>query len=100
MDNNTLIVAQGHDHPLLYSRGLVASALHWVSGEAPVLPLQCSAKTRYRQTDQACLLERIDDHRFTVTFEQPQRAVTPGQSVVFYQGDVCLGGGIIEQIQR
>ena len=100
MAGNTLIVAQGHDHPLLYSRGLTAGALHWVAGEAPDLPLRCRAKTRYRQTDQDCVLTRNDDGGYTVEFAQAQRAVTPGQSVVFYQDDVCLGGGIIEHIQR
>jgi len=100
MIGNILVVAQGHDHPLLYSRGLTAGAMHWVAGKAPELPLNCRAKTRYRQADQACTLEQTGDQRYAVTFEQAQRAVTPGQSVVFYQGDICLGGGIIEQIQR
>jgi len=100
MIGNILVVAQGHDHPLLYSRGLTAGAMHWVTGKAPELPLNCRAKTRYRQADQACTLEQTGDQHYAVTFEQAQRAVTPGQSVVFYQGDICLGGGIIEQIQR
>lgn len=99
MASNTLIVAQGHDHPLLYSRGLTAGALHWVAGEAPTLPMCCRAKIRYRQADQACTVT-ADDGRCRVIFSEAQRAVTPGQSVVFYQDDVCLGGGIIEQIQR
>jgi tRNA-specific 2-thiouridylase len=97
MANNTLIVAQGHDHPLLYRRGLQAGALHWVAGEAPALPLRCRAKTRYRQTEQDCVLSRNADNSYIVQFEQAQRAVTPGQSVVFYQNEICLGGGIIEQ---
>ena len=100
MASNTLIVAQGHDHPLLFSRGLTAVALHWVAGEALGLPLSCQAKTRYRQSDQRCLLSRIGENSYSVEFEQAQRAVTPGQSVVFYDGDICLGGGVIEQIQR
>lgn len=100
MASNTLIVAQGHDHPLLYSRGLLVSALHWVSGEAPGLPLRCRAKSRYRQADQICTLRHGDGNNYVLEFEQAQRAVTPGQSVVFYQGDICLGGGIIEQIHR
>jgi tRNA-uridine 2-sulfurtransferase len=95
--SNTLIIAQGHDHPLLYRRGLLAGALHWVAGEPPALPLRCRAKTRYRQADQDCVLSLNENNSCIVHFDQAQRAVTPGQSVVFYQGDVCLGGGVIEQ---
>jgi tRNA-specific 2-thiouridylase len=97
MASNILIVAQGLDHPLLYRRGLQASALHWVAGEPPALPLRCRAKIRYRQTEQDCLISRNQDNCYIVQFDQAQRAVTPGQSVVFYQNDICLGGGIIEQ---
>lgn len=93
---NTLIVVQGHDHPLLLAGGLTASALHWIDGEGPRLPYRLAAKTRYRQPDQPCWLESADDGRFQVRFDTPQRAVTPGQYVVFYQGDHCLGGGVIE----
>jgi Predicted tRNA(5-methylaminomethyl-2-thiouridylate) methyltransferase, contains the PP-loop ATPase domain len=67
--------------------------------EVPALPLRCVAKTRYRQPDQSCLLEATEEG-YRVTFDEPQRAVTPGQSVVFYQGDVCLGGGVIERTFR
>jgi tRNA-uridine 2-sulfurtransferase len=95
--HNILIVEQGHHHPLLYSQRLEASQLSWVAGRPPALPCHCAAKTRYRQADQPCTIERIEDGRCTLVFEQPQRAVTPGQSVVFYQGEICLGGGIIEQ---
>jgi tRNA-specific 2-thiouridylase len=100
ISTNTLIVAQGHDHPLLFSRGLLASDLHWVADETPDLPLRCQVKTRYRQSDQACVLSANGDDKYFVAFDQAQRAVTPGQSVVFYQDDICLGGGVIEQIQR
>jgi tRNA-specific 2-thiouridylase len=96
---NVLVVAQGHDHPRLYSRGLIARDLHWVAGEAPILPLHCRAKTRYRQADQACTLS-AGHEGCVVEFAQPQRAVTPGQSVVFYDSDVCLGGGVIETLLR
>ncbi len=94
---NILIVEQGHHHPLLYSQQLQASQLSWVSAQPPALPCQCSAKTRYRQADQACTITAIANGQATVHFAEPQRAVTPGQSVVFYQGEVCLGGGVIEQ---
>jgi len=94
-----LIVAQGHDHPWLYSRAVTVGELHWVAGEVPPLPLHCHAKTRYRQPDQACVLRAAEDgHR--VEFALPQRAVTPGQHLVFYEGEVCLGGGVIKSIFR
>lgn len=98
--NNVLIVVDGHDHPLLYSENLVAIDLHWVAGKPPMLPLVCSAKTRYRQQDAACTIEAAEDNTCVVHFQKPQWAVTPGQSVVFYQDEVCLGGGIINKIVR
>ena len=93
---NTLIVAQGNDHPALFRTQLHAADVLWVSGEAPDMPFECSAKIRYRQADQACSIKTEGD-RIAVTFETPQRAVTPGQSVAFYQDEVCLGGGVIER---
>ena len=93
--NNALTVAQGHDHPTLFSHGLTAANLNWIAG-APTLPLECSVKTRYRQADQHCTIEIIDDDRVRVNFARPQRAVTPGQYAVFYDRNLCLGGGIIE----
>ncbi len=93
---NVLIVAQGTEHPRLYHPALLMSEIHWISHQQPTLPLHCTAKTRYRQTDQACVLEATDNG-YRVSFEQAQRAITPGQSVVFYQQSRCLGGGIIEQ---
>lgn len=95
--SSTLIVVQGHDHPRLFSRGLIARDLHWIAGAAPALPLACHAKTRYRQPDQACTVTLRDDGVYEVVFAQPQRAVTPGQSLVLYQDEQCLGGGIIDQ---
>ncbi len=92
---NQLIVGQGHDHPWLFSQSLTAGQLTFVDGDAPAQSFRCSAKIRYRQTDQACQVQ-IDGDRATVQFEQPQRAVTPGQSVVFYDQEICLGGGVIE----
>ncbi len=93
---NRLIVAQGHDHPLLYSRGLEARQLNWVGGTAPAERFDCTAKTRYRQADQPCQVQ-LTEQGCTVWFDQPQWAVTPGQSVVFYDGEICLGGGVIER---
>ncbi len=92
---NVLVVAQGHDHARLYSRGLRAGDVHWVAGEPPALPLRCRAKVRYRQPDQACRVLPAGDDAVRVEFDQPQWAVTPGQFVVLYQGEECLGGGVI-----
>jgi tRNA-specific 2-thiouridylase len=97
LERNVLIVGQGHDHPLLFSDTLEAGTLDWVDSQSLAVPLRCAAKTRYRQPDQPCLVEPLDAGRCRVTFDQPQRAVTPGQSVVFYRGEECLGGGVIER---
>lgn len=94
---NRLIVVQGHDHPALHHRGLVADQLHWVVGKAPQLPCRCVAKIRYRQHPQACTLEAEGEMEIRAIFNQSQRAITLGQSVVFYQDDTCLGGGIINE---
>jgi tRNA-specific 2-thiouridylase len=98
---NTLRVVQGHDHPWLLSRRLVATDLSWIAGTPPAAgPL--AAKTRYRQPDAPCVLEPVSANRpgvpamMTLDFETPQWAVTPGQSAVLYDGDVCLGGGVID----
>lgn len=100
IQRNELIVGQGQDNPALFSSTLTASSLHWISGHAPhSYPLRITAKTRYRQQDQACMIEQTGkadtENTVLVHFDTPQRAVTPGQSVVFYQNDLCLGGGII-----
>ena len=95
--NNELIVAQGHDHSALLSTGLIAQQLHWGDRQPIREPLRCTVKTRYRQTDVPCTIEPIDDESIKVIFDEPQIAVTPGQSAVFYLNEVCLGGGIIEQ---
>ena len=95
LEENRLIVAQGHDHPALLHRHLQCSQLTWISGSAPELPLNCSAKIRYRQSAQNCTLKEIKNDMLQIAFDQPQRAITPGQSVVIYQDDICLGGGII-----
>ncbi|MDX1697083.1 MAG: tRNA 2-thiouridine(34) synthase MnmA [Thiohalobacterales bacterium] len=97
IDGNILYVVQGGDHPALYRQGLYASRLHWI-GDAPAeLPFGCHARIRHQQPLQRCTLTALAaDGRATVMFDHPQRAVTAGQSVVFYTGEVCLGGGIIE----
>jgi tRNA-specific 2-thiouridylase len=97
VSTNVLIAAQGHDHPALFSTRLSAVQVHWISGNSPVPPYSCAAKTRYRQRDQACTIAELSEDTCIVDFDQPQRAVTPGQSVVFYHGEICLGGGIIDQ---
>ena len=93
---NQLIVGQGHDHPMLFSQNVTANQLSWVAGDAPRLPYRCTAKTRYRQQDQPCTITTISSRGYEIYFDQPQRAVTPGQSIVFYENDVCLGGGVID----
>lgn len=92
--NNTLYVVQGHDHPWLLDRELKADHVSWISGEAPAQGIY-GAKTRYRQPDAECTLLQGDAQTLSLTFTEPQWAVTPGQSVVMYDGDVCLGGGLI-----
>lgn len=92
--NNILYVDQGQESHWLASTRLIADQLSWVAGEAPAREFSCTAKTRYRQPDQDCHV-RVDGDGCEVVFSMPQRAVTPGQSVVFYAGDECLGGGII-----
>jgi tRNA-specific 2-thiouridylase len=95
LENNVLIAVQGHNHPMLLSQKLEAHKLHWVKGHPPAQTFNCKAKIRYRQPDQACQIHIDDNDYLYATFEHAQRAVTPGQSIVLYDEDVCLGGGII-----
>ena len=95
---NTLIVGQGNNNPRLFARALSVSEIYWVNPIEVVRPLRLAAKVRYRQDDQPCTLEPAADG-YRVVFDTPQRAVTPGQSVVFYDGDICLGGGVIEHAE-
>ena len=97
MSTNRLVVVQGHDHPLLLSSGLVAQECSWVAGAPPGVEFACSLQTRYRQRDQPCRVRLLDTGQAEVRFEQPQRAVTPGQFAVFYDGDRCLGGALITE---
>lgn len=94
--NNILIVGQGHNHPLMLHNSLIAENMDWCRNRPLTEKLTCKAKTRYRQEDQDCTVSPLENGRYQVVFTQPQRAITEGQSVVFYQGEVCLGGGIIE----
>ncbi|SMO85499.1 tRNA 2-thiouridine(34) synthase MnmA [Melghirimyces algeriensis] len=96
LENNVLLVEQGHDHPSLFSNGLLAGNIHWVDRKERTQPFHCTAKFRYRQKDQGVTVEPLKDGTVQVRFDHAQRAVTPGQSVVFYDGNECLGGGIIE----
>ena len=96
MAHNTLWVVQGHDHPWLLSQHLQAQDLSWVSGHAPEA-IALAAKTRYRQTDAPCQVTTIGPDHLGLAFDPSQWAVTPGQSAVLYDGEVCLGGGVIHQ---
>lgn len=95
--NNKLIVGQGHDHPLLLKDGLIARDMHWISNQNPKINWVYSAKTRYRQPDAPCEIDHQSQDQFKLFFGQKQWAITPGQSIVVYESNVCLGGGIIEE---
>jgi len=103
-ERNELLVVQGHDHPLLYQNWLAASDAHWLGATPTALergqPLRCQAKIRYRQPDQACTVVGTSVGELEVTFDQPQRSSTPGQYVVFYDGDRCLGGATIDHASQ
>jgi tRNA-specific 2-thiouridylase len=96
---NALVVVQQHDHPLLLSHEFDTEPAQWIAGSPPAHRFRCTVKTRYRQADQACEVEVQPDGRCRVRADVPQRAVTPGQSAVFYAGESCLGGAIIGTVQ-
>ncbi|TVY11953.1 tRNA 2-thiouridine(34) synthase MnmA [Paenibacillus cremeus] len=97
LEKNVLHVVQGEKHPALYSKGLLASDLNWIAGEPPQ-ELRCTAKFRYRQPDQGVTVRFEADGGCEIMFDQAQKAITPGQSVVFYDGEVCLGGAVIDKL--
>ena len=98
MATNTLYAVQGHDHQWLLSKTLTADDTSWIAGRAPnpAASAPLAAKTRYRQQDAACVYSDAANDAFTLRFDAPQWAVTPGQSAVLYDGEVCLGGGVIK----
>jgi tRNA-specific 2-thiouridylase len=100
LETNELLVIQGDQHPSLYSTGLSASDMNWISPKPPQATFTCTAKFRYRQPDQGVTVTIGGSETCEVIFDKPQKAVTPGQSVVFYDGDVCLGGAVIDKVHK
>lgn len=100
LSKNVLYVEQGFHHESLYSEKLTAVKVNWVSNHAIPETLECTAKFRYRQPDKAVTVKQTEAGSCEVIFKEPQRAVTPGQSVVFYDGDICLGGGTIDRVYK
>ena len=100
LDKNQLLAVQGKQHDLLFTNWLTSSDIFWINGEPNILKAgksyTCMAKVRYRQDDQECSIQPVAESGYRITFKQPQRAITAGQSVVIYQDDICLGGGVIE----
>ena len=94
LEKNLLIVARGDQDEALFKKETIVSEAHWISGAEPKFPLNCQVKIRYRQNDQECAVKKIKQG-LRVTFKEPQRAVTPGQFAVFYDNEICLGGGKI-----
>jgi len=100
LKDNRLIIGQGHDHPTLFRSHLTAHDVHWVNGLAMSSEFSCTAKVRYRQTDQQVKVTTLDSGDLSVQFDEPVRAATPGQSIVFYSEDKCLGGAIISDLPQ
>ena len=95
MTSNELLVVQGHDHPAMFTQTVTATETHWISGNELKVGSNITAKTRYRQQDQACVITHLENDTIEIRFNEPQRAVTPGQALVFYDDRVCLGGATI-----
>lgn len=95
LQRKVLKVVQGENHPSLFSKQLMCNQLHWINPNTIKFPLHCEAKIRYRQAQQECIVTEITENKLHVEFITPQRAITPGQSIVFYAGELCLGGGVI-----
>ncbi len=100
LNSNVLYVVQGDNHSLLYSKGIIATKLHWISGKAPEPTFRCMVKLRYRQPDHGVTVHLRENNTCEVVFDEPERAVTPGQFAVFYDGDICIGAGTIDQVLR
>lgn len=98
IDSNQLIVVQGHDHPRLFADRLTAIEPHWVAGQPPTSEFECLARCRHRQPLESCRVTVGNNGTLEVMFDQPQRALTPGQSVVFYRGNDCIGGAVIDRV--
>lgn len=100
LGRNVVVLAQGEEHPALFGKSLIAKNLSFISGAPGNFPFYCSTKIRYRQKDEPAIIRSIENDRAYIDFERPQRAITPGQSIVFYKNSICLGGGIIESMVR
>ncbi len=100
LEKNILYVVQGEKNPALYSVGLRASDMNWIPGAPVASTFQCTAKFRYRQPDQQVMVHVKDNNEIILEFKEPQKAITPGQAVVLYNGEECLGGGIIEEYYK
>ncbi len=100
LKENELIIGQGHDHPALFFNTLYASQVSWIQESSPSTDITCTAKVRYRQNDIPCYVQTLEDNKLRVHFTKPVRAITPGQAVVFYQNEICLGGATIDFISN
>lgn len=100
LERNILYVVQGEQHPSLYSESLSATGMNWILPTSDAAPIRCTAKFRYRQADQAVTVTIGPDNTAHIVFDKPQKAITPGQAVVLYDGEVCLGGGTIDKVQK
>lgn len=99
LKENILYVAQGDNHPALFSKSLIGESPNWILDKAPNFPLKCTAKFRYRQADMSVTVDMLEDGSIHIVFDDPVKAVTPGQQAVLYQDEVCLGGAIIKSIE-